>query len=162
MKCATAVSVIGLAVAFPGDVHLHPKIHFTPTYVSDSGGWHDIAGAITHNEVHHIYQGTGWNHAYSEDLVHWQTGSHGPAAIHETYAGMDSTSDPCSGFITKDPADNGRVCAGFRQCGSKKGVDGGADWDVPLELRCAEDDSLTNWTTTDIDYLFNVSWCVKN
>ena len=146
---------------FPGPELLHPKIHFTPPYVSERGGWHDIAGAITHNGLHHIYQGTGWNHAFSGDLVHWQMGVHGPAAIHETYAGMDSTSDPCSGFITKDPLDGGRVCAGFRQCGSNKGVAGSAHgWDVPLELRCALNDELTEWanTTADIDYLFNVSW----
>eukprot|EP00937_MAST-01D_sp_MAST-1D-sp2_P000575 g575.t1 len=152
--------------SFPGPENLHPKIHFTPHYVSQQGGWHDVAGAITHNGVHHIYQGTGWNHAFSKDLVHWQTGVHGPAAIEETYAGMDSLSDPCSGFVTKDPLDTsmgqskGRVCAGFRQCGSRKGVDGGASWDVPLELRCALNDELTAWanTTADIDYLFNVSW----
>ena len=146
---------------FPGPELLHPKVHFTPPYVSKQGGWHDIAGAITHNGLHHIFQGTGWNHAFSGDLVHWQTGVHGPAAIHETYAGMDSTSDPCSGFITKDPLDSHRVCAGFRQCGSSKGVSGSANgWDVPLELRCALNDELTAWanTTADIDYLFNVSW----
>ena len=151
---------------FPGAALLHPKVHFTPPYVSMAGGWHDIAGAITHNGVHHIYQGTGWNHAHSDDLVHWQTGVHGPAAIHETYAGMDSTSDPCSGFVTKDPLDTshggskGRVCAGFRQCGSGKGVAGGNNWDVPLELRCALNDELTAWAnvTDDIDYLFNVSF----
>ena len=88
-------------------------------------------------------------------------GAHGPAAIHETYAGMDSTGDPCSGFLTKDPLDDGRVCAGFRQCGSNKGVAGSAHgWDVPLELRCALNDELSEWanTTADIDYLFNVSW----
>ncbi len=142
--------------SYPGPQLLHPKIHFTPSYVSLSGGWHDIAGAITHNSVHHIYQGTGWNHAFSTDLVHWQTGPHGPPAIHETYAGMDSTSDPCSGYITKD--DEGNVCAGFRQCGSAKGVTGGAPWDVPLELRCATDNEhLSSWTTSP-DYLFNVSW----
>jgi len=93
--------------------------------------------------------------------VHWQAGVHGPAAIHETYAGMDSTNDPCSGFLTKDPLDGGRVCAGFRQCGSNKGVAGSANgWDVPLELRCALNDELTEWAnvTADIDYLFNVSW----
>ena len=146
---------------FPGPILLHPKIHFAPAYVSTVGGWHDIAGAITHNGIHHIYQGTGWNHAFSGDLVHWQTGVHGPAPIHETYAGMDSLDNPCSGFITKDPLDNGRVCAGFRQCGSNKGVAGSAHgWDVPLELRCALNDELTEWanTTADIDYLFNVSW----
>lgn len=142
--------------SFPGAVLLHPKIHFTPPYVSMNGGWHDIAGAITHNGVHHIYQGTGWNHANSTDLVHWQTGPHGPGTIHETYAGMDSTSTPCSGYITKD--DDGIVCAGFRQCGSSKGVDGGAPWDVPLELRCATDNvNLSSWTENP-DYMFNVSW----
>ena len=120
-------------------------------------GWHDIAGAITHNGVHHIYQGTGWNHAHSTDLIHWQVGAHGPAKIQETYAGMDSLSDPCSGYIAKDPLDNNRVCAGFRQCGSKKGVAGGNPWDVPLELRCALKDDLSEWSTAP-EYMFNVSW----
>eukprot|EP00729_Bicosta_minor_P013435 gene13435-8674_t len=137
----------GVDTGFPGDPMLHPGIHFTPIVVSLEGGWHDIAGAITHNGVHHIYQGTGWNHAHSTDLVHWQTGAHGPAAINETYAGMSSFNDPCSGYITKDPLDNNRVCAGFRQCGSAKGVAGMANWDVPLELR-----------STSPDYMFNVSW----
>ena len=47
---------------------------------------------------HHVQttQGEGWNHATSTDLVHWKTGSHGPYPIHETYAGMDSLSDPCT------------------------------------------------------------------
>ena len=103
-------------------------------------------------------QGTGWNHAYSDDLVNWSTGPHGPAAVHETYAGMDSKSDPCSGFITKDPNDDGRVCAGFRQCGSNKGVEGGKPWDVPLELRCATDKNLTAWDDAHPEYLFNVSF----
>lgn len=133
-----------------------------PTHVSEAGGWHDIAGAVTHNDVHHIFMGEGWNHHLSDDLVAWRMGVHGPPAIHESYAGMSSDSDPCSGFVTKDPEDGGRVCAGFRQCGSDHGVAGGNDWDVPLELRCALDDDLTQWanTTTEIgiDYLFNVSW----
>ena len=121
-----ALLAAGLAVAgaqhFPGDSHLHPRIHNTPDYVSTRGGWHDVAGALTHNNIHHVFQGEGWNHATSEDLVHWSAAPHGPAALHETYAGMDSTSDPCSGFVTKD--DQGMVCAGFRQCGSHKGVEG--------------------------------------
>ena len=141
-------------------ISLHPSLHkpllsislstltpLPPPRSTPTSGWHDIAGAITHKGVHHIYQGTGWNHALSSDLVHWKTGSHGPAKIHETHAGMDSTSDPCSGFITKDPEDSGRVCAGFRQCGSNKGVAGGKPWDVPLELRCALDDNMTSWST---------------
>ena len=78
--------------------------------------------------------------------------------MHETYMGMDSNTDPCSGFITKDPDDRNRVCAGFRQCSSTKGVAGMPNpWDVPLELRCALDDNLTAWSTSP-EYLFNVSW----
>eukprot|EP00658_Telonema_sp_P-2_P025722 TRINITY_DN20361_c0_g1_i1.p1 TRINITY_DN20361_c0_g1~~TRINITY_DN20361_c0_g1_i1.p1 ORF type:complete len:447 (-),score=91.10 TRINITY_DN20361_c0_g1_i1:287-1627(-) len=53
--------------------------------------------------------------------------------------------------------DRNKVCAGFRQCGSTKGVDGGAAWDVPLELRCANDSALTGWSESP-EYLFNVSW----
>eukprot|EP00937_MAST-01D_sp_MAST-1D-sp2_P007435 g7435.t1 len=145
----------------PTPPHLTPTIHFAPPPVYYGGGWHDIAGAITHNGVHHIYQGTGWNHANSTDLVHWQTAARGPVNIEETYAGMESRDDPCSGFITKDPDDGNRVCAGFRQCSSKRGVAGMPHaWDVPLELRCALDDELTAWAnvTADIDYLFNVSF----
>ena len=123
-----------------------PTLHFAPPVVYRSGGWHDIAGAITHKGVHHIYQGQGWNHASSVDLVHCQTGPHGPKNIVETYKGMLSDDTPCSGFITKDPADGSRVCAGFRQCGSTKGVAGlPHPWDVPLELRCAMDDQLSKY-----------------
>ena len=42
----------------------------------------------------------------------------------------------------------------------RKGVNGKGTphpWDVPLELRCASDDALSNWSTSP-DYLFNVSW----
>ena len=49
----------------PPPPHLTPTIHFAPPSVYPGGSWHDIAGAITHNGVHHIYQGTGWNHAMS-------------------------------------------------------------------------------------------------
>ena len=45
-----------LAVGYPGEPHLHPTIHFAPSYVADVGGWHDVAGAITHNGLHHVYQ----------------------------------------------------------------------------------------------------------
>ena len=152
-EAATPSSTVG----YPGSSYLHPKIHFTPSVVSDQGGWHDIAGCITHKGVHHVYQGTGWNHALSTDLVHWQAGTHGPKAVHETYAGMVSYSDPCSGFITKDP-ETGDVCAGFRQCGSSQGVAGGKPWDVPLELRCALDDDLKSWNDASPEYLFNVSF----
>ena len=112
-------------------------IHFAPPYVSNQGGWHDVAGAITYDSVHHVFQGTGWNHASSIDLA-LENCPDGPQAIQENYAGMDSFSTPCSGYVTKD--DEGFVCAGFRQCSSKKGVDGGKPWDVPLEVRCATDE----------------------
>ena len=147
----------------PSPAHLYPRIHYAPQPVYAAGNWHDIAGAITHNGVHHIYQGTGWRHHVSRDLVHWQSGPPGPAAITETYKGMLSHDYPCSGFITKDPDDGNRVCAGFRQCGSQRGVRGFPHpWDVPLELRCAKDDQLANWTSDPssplFDYLFNVSF----
>ena len=137
-----------------------PTLHFAPPVVYRSGGWHDIAGAVTHNGVHHIYQGQGWNHASSVDLVHWQAGPHGPKTIVETYKGMLSHDTPCSGFITKDPADGSRVCAGFRQCGSTKGVAGlPHPWDVPLELRCAMDDQLSKYAALLSRKLFVHSGC---
>ena len=148
-----------LTSTYPGAEYLHPTIHFTPDYVSNVGGWHDVAGALTHKGVHHVFQGTGWNHAKSSDLVRWSMAPHGPKKIHETYKGMISYSDPCSGFLTKDPDDGGRVCAGFRQCGSNKGVVGMPhNWDVPLELRCAVDDDLNAFNDSAPEYLFNVSF----
>lgn len=147
---------------FPGPLYLQPNVHFAPPVVATRGGWHDIAGAFTYNGLHHIFQGQGWNHAVSTDLVGWSVAPHGPNAVHETYMGMDSYSDPCSGFITQDKDGDGAVCAGFRQCGSSKGVNhSSADvhpWDVPLELRCASDANLTKWNDASPEYLFNVSF----
>ena len=152
-----ACLLIGAARAYPAS--LDPiTIHYSSTTTGDRTGWHDIAGAITHKGVHHVFQGTGWNHASSPDLVRWSAAPHGPSAIEETYAGMDSRSDPCSGFLTKDPLDGDRVCAGFRQCGSSEGVAGGQAWDVPLELRCAVDDDLSAFDDASPEYLFNVSF----
>lgn len=140
---------------YPGPLHLTPTLHFSPACVSSTLGWHDVAGAITHHGVHHIFQGVGWNHAFSRDLVNWHTGAHGPLAIKETYKGMASEDEPCSGFLTKD--DDGTVCAGFRQCSSTRGVAGSVHpWDVPLELRCATNASLSEWA--EPEYLFNVSF----
>ena len=73
-------------------------------------------------------------------------------AIEETHAGMESHNSPCSGFVTVD--DDGIPCAGFRQCSSSKGVAGGQPWDVPLELRCANNTNLTSWS--DPIYLYDV------
>ena len=84
-----ALFLQALLVGYPGAEYLHPTIHFAPLHL-DGGGWHDIAGAMTHNGVHHIYQGQGWNHANSTDLVHWQVAPHGPRGVEESYAGMDS------------------------------------------------------------------------
>ena len=150
-----AFLLVGAARAYPAN--LDPiAIHYSSATTGDRTGWHDIAGAITHKGVHHVFQGTGWNHASSPDLVRWSAAPHGPSAIEETYAGMDSRSDPCSGFLTKDPLDGDRVCAGFRQCGSSEGVAGGQAWDVPLELRCAVDDDLSAFDDASPEYLFNV------
>ena len=51
---------------------------------------------------------------------------------------------PCSGFVTHD-AVTGQVCAGFRQCHGT-GVKWAAPNAVPLELRCASDQTFTNWS----------------
>ena len=67
---------------------------------------------------------------------------------------MSSFSSPCSGFVQVNDA--GKVCAGFRQCGSSKGTTGlnprASNWDVPLEVRCSSD--LTAWSRPE--YLFPV------
>jgi len=140
---------------YPGPTYLAPKIHNSPACLHHNG-WHDIAGALTFKGTHHVFQGcpeaNGWHHAASSDLVHWEDLGLGPMALHETHAGMDSDDSPCSGFVTVDDA--GVVCAGFRQCGSSKGVAGGQAWDVPLELRCAENDNLTLWS--DPIWLYDV------
>jgi hypothetical protein len=61
---------------------------------------------------------------------------------------MDSGDVPCSGFVTVD--DVGTPCAGFRQCSSGHGTTGlnpqAKKWDVPMELRCAKNAALTNWS----------------
>lgn len=73
-------------------------------------------------------------------------------AIAESYGGFTSNTSPCSGFVTVD--DDGTPCAGFRQCGSITGLKGHNKWDVPLEIRCAKNDNLTEWG--DPEYLFPV------
>lgn len=61
---------------------------------------------------------------------------------------MNSFITPCSGFVTVD--DTGVPCAGFRQCGSSKGTTGlnpaAHPWDVPMEIRCAQNSNLTIWS----------------
>ena len=110
---------------YPGNKWQHPKIHQSPDCLHLSlhlSGWHDVAGALTIPEAgalgHHVFQGCptslGWSHSFSRDLVHWSDRGRGVHTLHESYKGMDSDAEPCSGFVTID--DNGTVCAGFRQC----------------------------------------------
>jgi len=136
---------------YPGPEYTHPKLHQSPDCLH-IGGWHDMAGALTFKGVHHAFQGCpasqGWSHSTSTDLVHWKDMGRGVHSIHETYQGMDSDNSPCSGFVTVD--DDGIPCAGFRQCGSGKGTTGlnpaAKGWDVPMEIRCAKNPTLTNWS----------------
>ena len=137
---------------YPGADFLHPKIHQSPDCLH-LGGWHDVAGALTFKGVHHVFQGCpaskGWSHSASTDLVHWEDRGRGVHMLHETYEGMDSTScGPCSGFVSVD--DGGTPCAGFRQCGSTRGATGlnpkAHSWDVPMEVRCAKNSTLTDWS----------------
>ena len=62
------------------------KLHHSPECLK-LGGWHDIAGALTHKGVHHVWQGCpakgAWSHAASTDLVHWEDRGLGPSAIQE-------------------------------------------------------------------------------
>ncbi|GAB5372902.1 hypothetical protein AAMO2058_001703900 [Amorphochlora amoebiformis] len=135
-----------------------PKIHYSPPCMTFPT-WHDIAGAYTHLDgTHHVFFGCspnlgGWHHAVTDDLVHFHHLPGAPRRIIETYKGMNSFDTPCSGFVIRD--DDGTVCAGFRQCTSSSGV-GPHPWDVPMELRCAHDHSLTKWG--EPEYIFNVSY----
>jgi hypothetical protein len=156
---------------YPGNEWQHPKIHQSPDCLH-LGGWHDMAGALTFEGAngleHHAFQGCpasqGWSHSASKDLVHWEDRGRHVHMIHETYEGMDSTScGPCSGFVSVD--DEGTPCAGFRQCGSTKGATGlnpaAHAWDVPMEVRCAENlnttgSNLTEWS--DPIWIYQVSY----
>mmetsp|Transcript_73233 Transcript_73233/g.156902 ORF Transcript_73233/g.156902 Transcript_73233/m.156902 type:complete len:531 (-) Transcript_73233:48-1640(-) len=150
--CATAAYA-----TYPGPAWIAPKIHHSPDCLHKPG-WHDVAGALTFKGTHHVFQGCpsdgGWSHAASQDLVHWEDRGIHVKAIHETYEGMDSTAVPCSGFVVVN--DQNVPCAGFRQCGSHKGTTGlnpeAHAWDVPLEVRCAKNDDLTEWGENQ--YLF--------
>ena len=90
------------------------------------------------------------------DLIHWQDRGIHVAAVAESYEGFSSNISPCSGFVTVD--DEGVPCAGFRQCNSLSGLTGlnphAQPWDAPLELRCAENDNLTEWSAPE--YIFPV------
>ena len=134
-----------------------PFIHHSPNCLHKNG-WHDVAGALTFQATHHVFQGCpasgGWSHAASSDLVHWEDRGIHVSQIQETYKGMDSLSSPCSGFVSLN--DQGVPCAGFRQCSSSKGVvklnPNAQPWDVPMEIRCSENEQLTNWSLPTFIY----------
>eukprot|EP00912_Choanoflagellata_sp_UC4_P000489 UC4_evm5s302 len=135
----------GSPIPYPGPNFTHPRIHQSPDCLH-RGGWHDMAGALTFEGIHHAFQGCPGSGGC--DLVHWEDLGRGVHALQETYEGMESDITPCSGFVTVD--DNNVPCAGFRQCGSKKGTTGlnpaAQSWDVPMEIRCAENANLTQWS----------------
>ena len=142
---------------YPGQPWMAPTIHQSPFCLHISG-WHDMAGALTFKGTHHAFQGCpssgGWSHSRSSDLVHWDDLGRGVHTLNEAYEGMESDEIPCSGFVTVDGT--GAPCAGFRQCGSKKGTTGlnpaAHTWDVPMEIRCATDENLTTWGAPEFIY----------
>jgi len=127
-----------------------PRVHHLPACLL-AGGWHDVAAALTLDDTHHVFQGCpeagGWNQATSQDLVHWTDRGINVSVRAESYEGYTSDDSPCSGFAAVN--DDGVVCAGFRQCSSTHGATGlnpdAQPWDVPLEVRCALNDDLTEW-----------------
>ena len=140
---------------FPGPAYVVPTVHNSPD-CTHLPNWHDVAGALFHRGLWHVFQGSaacngvaaGWHHAVSSNLVDWTNLGIEPglSAIQEPYG----RSSPCSGFVTLD--DDGVPCAGFRECaGAVPGSDA-----VPLEVRCALNDNLTAWGPPE--YLFNFSF----
>jgi len=156
-SCMLTAHALDMGPRYPGPTWIAPKIHHSPSCLW-KGGWHDVAGALTFKGVNHVFQGCpasgGWSHAASEDFVHWEDRGIHVKAIHETYEGMESSNSPCSGFVTVN--DDNVPCAGFRQCSSGKAATGvnpaAHKWDVPLEVRCAKNDNLTEWGENQ--YLF--------
>ena len=100
--------------------------HNVPPCLNQPGGAssRDIAAAITHNKIHHVFQlcGYGWHHSSSKDLVHW---------IHH---GISLKEWP-SGFVVVDP-ETDELCAGFR------GTTGSE-----IVLRCAKDNTRNSSRT---------------
>eukprot|EP00966_Prymnesium_polylepis_P212827 4928947-Prymnesium_polylepis.1 len=131
-----------------------PRLHHVPTCADselENSTWHDVTGALTIKGTHHVFMGCprshGWSHATSTDFVHWTHVGDGPTRVHEKNFGMDSMQSPCSGFVALN--DRGTPCAGFRQCGSVEGATelnpDAQSWDVPLEVRCATNESMIEW-----------------
>jgi hypothetical protein len=135
---------------YPGPSWSWPALHNSPPCLH-IGGWHDIAGALLWDGTAHVFQGCpgsdwdgGWHHATSEDFVHWTNLGVDVKTVNETYG----ASPPCSGFMTVD--DEGVPCAGFRECSGN--WPNRTNQQVPLEVRCATDPGLRNFTGPE--YLF--------
>jgi hypothetical protein len=135
---------------YPGPSWSWPTLHNSPPCLH-AGGWHDVAGALLWDGTAHLFQGCpgvnwdgGWHHATSEDFVHWTNLGVDVVTLNETYG----ASPPCAGFMTVD--DDGTPCAGFRECSGN--WPNRTNQQVPLEVRCATDPGLRNYT--DPEYLF--------
>ena len=137
---------------YPGPAWMRPRVHYAP--LNKSAG--DIAAALSHNGLHHVWQltqedlgdGAGWHHRVSRDLVRWR------AASHTDPVGPN---DWPSGFaVADDEQTAGRICAGMR-CDRCKPDDPAkplcelgkdntsACQQPPLALRCATNDAATVW-----------------
>ena len=109
---------------------LHPDIHFIPSTPCIGVG--DIAGAVSINGVHSVFQLlsggnstngglNGWNHATSEDFVRFNN------------VGV-SIDDWPSGFAVHDE-ENDEMCAGMRTDSIPS--DGGQEVDSSMAMRCS-------------------------
>jgi hypothetical protein len=127
-----------------------PQIHNARVDCLHHAGWHDITAALTFGGAHHVFQGCpgagGWHHAVSQDMLNWQNVGIDIAALPEPYG----KSSPCSGFAVVD--DEGVPCVGLRQCTGN--WPGRRPQVVPLELRCAQGPSLSNWSAPEYIYWF--------
>ena len=131
------------------------QLHNTPTCLNAAGGAtsRDIAAAITHHGVHHVWQlcGTGWHHSSSSDLVNW------------FHRGIDLKEWP-SGFVVIDPVTD-ELCAGFRSTTSNTANNNSSSsskmLSTPLVLRCAKDnprDLISPFSWSPPEIMLNVSF----
>ena len=136
---------------YPGPAHMHPRLHYAP--LNQSAG--DIAGALSHDGLHHVWQltgedfggGAGWHHRVSSDLTHWRAASESDPI---------GPNDWPSGFAIADEETGGHICVGIRcdkckpddpskpLCGLGKD-NTSACQQPPLALRCATNAAATEW-----------------
>jgi hypothetical protein len=130
---------------------MHPRLHYAP--LNQSAG--DIAGALSHDGLHHVWQltgedfggGAGWHHRVSSDLTHWRAASESDPI---------GPNDWPSGFAIADEETGGQICVGIRcdkckpddpskpLCGLGKD-NTSACQQPPLALRCATNAAATEW-----------------